>query len=73
MPDERSRVLVIDGKVIADSAFEFGRAAMRPALDLALGEQREPAFHQIEPGAGRRRAMQVEARMARTDGVLCVP
>lgn len=43
MPDERSRALVIDSKVIADGAFEFERAAVRAALDLALAQQREPA------------------------------
>jgi len=60
--------LVIDSKVIADGAFELDRAAVRSALDLALAEQREPAFHQIEPGTGSRREMQVKARMARKPG-----
>mgnify|MGYP006870677515 CR=1 FL=1 len=40
MPDEKSRTLVIDGEVIADGAFEFDRTAVRPALGLALAEQR---------------------------------
>lgn len=68
MPDERSRALVIDSKIIADGAFEFDRTAVRATLDLALGGQREPAFHQIEPGTGSRREMQVKARMARKPG-----
>lgn len=36
MPDERSRALVIDSKVIAGGAFEFDCTTMRAALDLAL-------------------------------------
>ncbi|MBN9126399.1 MAG: hypothetical protein J0I90_02260 [Nitrosospira sp.] len=40
--------MVIDSKVIVDGAFEFDRTAVRSALDLALAEQREPPFHQID-------------------------
>src|SRR5437899_335751 len=65
MPNERSRVLVIDSKVITDGTFKFDRAAVRPTLDLTLGEQRKPAFHEVEPGPGSRCEMQVETRMAR--------
>lgn len=35
------------------------------ALDLAPGQQREPALDQVEPGAGSRREVQMKAGMVR--------
>jgi len=39
-------------------------AAMHAALDLLVGEQREPAFDLVEPGGAGRREVEVIARVA---------
>ena len=39
----------MDSDELPDCGFQFGYAAMGAALDLPLGEQREPAFDLIEP------------------------
>src|ERR1700719_710012 len=44
--------------------FQFAGAAVSPAAQLLFGEQREPALHQVEPGAAGRGKVQMEARMA---------
>ena len=44
--------------------FQFAGAAVSPAAQLLFGEQREPALHQVEPGAAGRGEVQMEARMA---------
>ena len=43
-------------------------AAMRAALDLLVGEQREPAFDLVEPGGAGRREVEVIARVAGEPG-----
>lgn len=55
----------MDGKVFPNRCFEFARAAMRSTFDLALAQQPKPTLNQIEPRAGSRREVQVEAWVTR--------
>src|SRR6266478_4035453 len=47
-----------------DRGLERAGAPVRAAFDLLLGELREPAFDEIEPGTPGRREVQMEARPA---------
>ena len=59
-----------------DVGLEFLDTAMDAALDLLVGEQREPAFDLIKPGGAGRRKMRVTAgwrvSLALTGGALWV-
>jgi len=55
---------VVVFEVGPDSIFELTAAAVNTTAQLLLGEQREPALDQVEPGAACRSEVQVEARMA---------
>ena len=48
-PAKRFRLLVVYGDEFPDGSFQFLYAAVRSALDLSLGKQREPTFDLIEP------------------------
>ena len=52
----------------AMSDFSLLDAAMNAALDLFVGEQREPAFDLVQPGSAGRREVQVIARVAGQPG-----
>ena len=52
----------------ADIGLEPIDAAMHAALDLLVGEQREPAFDLVEPGGAGRREVEVVARVAGEPG-----
>jgi hypothetical protein len=49
-PHEWLRRFIVDGEVSVDGRLEIARAAMDPAPQLLLGEPREPALDQIDPG-----------------------
>jgi len=49
VPDERLRVLVLVLDGVVDGFPEIFGRAVRAASKLAFGQQREAAFHQIEP------------------------
>jgi hypothetical protein len=49
MPDEGLWVAVVVLDEVVDGGFEFLGGAVDAATELAFGEQREPAFDQIEP------------------------
>src|SRR6516225_2262147 len=51
-----------------DGGLQFVHAAMDAALDLLVGEQREPALHLVEPGSAGGREMQVIARVSSEPG-----
>ena len=51
-----------------DIGLELIDAAMHAALDLLVGEQREPACNLVEPGGAGRREMKVIARVAGEPG-----
>ena len=53
----------------SDIGLELIDAAMDAALDLLVGEQREPAFDLVEPGGAGRREVEVVARVAGAPGV----
>ncbi len=55
---------IAEGNVGKDRGFERRRAPMRPALDLFVGEQGEPAFDEIEPGTTGRREVEMEPALA---------
>ena len=44
-------------------------AAMHAALDLLVGEQREPAFDLVEPGGAGRSEVEVVARVAESQAL----
>ena len=52
----------------SDVGLEVLDTAMDAALDLFVGEQREPAFDLIEPGGAGRREVHVITRMAGEPG-----
>ena len=51
-----------------DVGLELIYAAMDTALDLLIGEQREPAFDLVEPGGAGRREVEVIAPVAGEPG-----
>src|SRR6516225_524463 len=75
-PDERFGVVIVGLDEGGDIGLEPIDAAMHAALDLLVGEQREPAFDLIEPGGAGRREVEVIARWrashALTGGALWV-
>lgn len=48
--------------VVPDGGLEGSDAGMHAPAQLAFGEQREPALHQIDPGGAGGREVQMEAR-----------
>ena len=67
-PDERLGVGIVGLNESGDIGFELLDTAMDAALDLLVGEQREPAFDLIKPGGAGRRKMHVIARVAGEPG-----
>ena len=67
-PDERLGVVIVGLNKGSDIGFELIDAAMDAALDLLVGEQREPAFDLVEPGGAGRREVEVVARVAGEPG-----
>src|ERR1035437_501436 len=63
-PDERLRVLVVDVEVAEDGRLELGGAAMRAAADLLLGEEREEALDEVDPGRSGRCEVEMVARVS---------
>ena len=49
VPEEGLWVAVVVLDEVVDGGFEFLGGAVAAAAELAFGEQREPAFDQIEP------------------------
>lgn len=60
-PDEGLGTFIADGDVVEDGRLERACAAMGPAANLLLRQQREPAFHEIQPRCPRRREVQMIA------------
>jgi hypothetical protein len=58
-PHEGLRSLVIHGQVVVDGRLEVARAAVNATAELFLGEQREPALDEIDPGRALRREVQM--------------
>ena len=67
-PDEGLGVVVVGLDEGGNVGLEFVDAAMDAALDLLVGEQREPALDLVEPGGAGRREMQVIARVSGEPG-----
>ena len=67
-PDERLGVVIVGLDEGGDVGLQFLDAAMNAALDLFVGEQREPAFNLVQPGSAGRREVQVIARVAGQPG-----
>ena len=63
-PDEWLGVVIVGLNEGSDIGLELIDAAMDAALDLLVGEQREPAFDLVEPGGAGRREVEVVARVA---------
>ena len=61
MPDEGLWVAIVVLDEVVDGGFEFLGGTVDAAAELAFGEQREPAFDQIEPGGRGGREVNVEA------------
>jgi hypothetical protein len=61
-PHERLGILVGHVEVLADGGLQRPGAPMGASLDLFLGEEGEPALHQVQPRRARWREVQVEAR-----------
>ena len=59
----------MNGRILFNRRLQLLGAAMRPALDLPLGQIREPALHLVDPRGTRRRQVQVEVRMHRQPGM----
>ena len=51
-------------EVVLDGGFEFSDALEHATADAIAGDQAEEALDLVEPGAGGRREVHVEARMA---------
>ena len=67
-PDEWLGVVIVVLNEGSDIGLELIDAAMDAALDLLVGEQREPAFDLVEPGGAGRREVEVVARVAGEPG-----
>ena len=67
-PDERLGVVIVGLNKGCDIGLELIDAAMDAALDLLVGEQREPAFDLVEQGGAGRREVEVVARVAGEPG-----
>ena len=61
-PDEGLGLVIVGLDEGGDIGLELIDAAMDAALDLLIGEQREPAFDLVEPGGAGRREVEVIAR-----------
>ncbi len=62
-PDERLGILAMRGDVLLDSGDQFGHAAEDATRQAIAGKATGEALDDVEPGSGRRREMNVEARM----------
>ena len=62
MPDEGLWVFVVVLDEATDGLLQFLGGAMDAAAELFFGQQREPAFHQVEPTGRGGREVQMEAR-----------
>lgn len=60
-PGKGFGVGVVGVEELGDGALQFVHAAVRPTPDLLAGQLREPAFHQLQPGAVGRGEVQVIA------------
>ncbi len=49
-PSKRFRLLIVDVDELADGLFQLLYASVGTSFDLALSEQREPAFDLVQPG-----------------------
>ena len=67
-PDEWLGVVIVGLNEGSNVGLELIDAAMGAALDLLVGEQREPAFDLVEPGGAGRREVEVVARVAGEPG-----
>src|SRR5215469_4305877 len=65
-PDERLGVGIMGLNESGEVGLEFLDTAMDAALDLLVGEQREPAFDLIKPGGAGRRKMRDYTRHGTT-------
>ena len=63
-PDEWLGLVIMGLDEGRDIGLEPTDAAMHAALDLLVGEQREPAFDLVEPGGAGRGEVEVIARVA---------
>ena len=63
-PDEWLGLVIVGLDDDGDIGLEPIDAAMHAALDLLVGEQREPAFDLVEPGGAGRGEVEVIARVA---------
>ena len=63
-PHERLRRFVGDREVLANGRFQGTDTAMRPAFDLFLTEEREPAFDEVEPRRAGGREVEIKPRMS---------
>jgi hypothetical protein len=68
-PDERLWVVIMGPDEGGDAGLEFIDAAMDGALDLLVGEQREPAFDLVQPGGAGRCEVEVIARVTSEPGL----
>ena len=68
-PDERLGLGIVGLNESGDVGLEVLDTAMDAALDLLVGEQREPAFDLIKPGGAGRCEVQVTARVAGEPGL----
>src|SRR5712692_11362721 len=60
---------IAEGDVGENGGLKGARAPVRPALDLFVGEQGEPAFDEIQPGTTGRGEVQMEPRPTRQPAV----
>ena len=63
-PDEGRRRGVREREIVAGRRLEGAGAAVRPTLDLFVGQQGKPALDEIEPGGAGRRKVQVKPDVA---------
>ena len=52
---------IVEGDVVRDGGLQGMRAPMGAALDLFLGQRREPAFDQVEPRTAGGREVEMKA------------
>ena len=69
MPDEGLWVAIVVLDEVVDGGFEFLGGTVDAAAELAFGEQREPAFDQIEPRSAGRSEVHVDALVTRQPGL----
>ena len=62
MPDERTRISVVEAKIVLDGCFELPGASEGSATELFLGKSGEETLDQIDPRSAGRREVKDEAR-----------